>query len=77
MADKAAVAHGRTSGADSNNVVGRGNAVAGANAYGRVVTAGGVASKRKITVRRVVTAGGVAEKSVHSDGSVGFAGSIE
>ena len=46
-ADKAAVAHVRTSGADSNNVVGRGNAVAGAKAYGRVVTAGGVASRRK------------------------------
>ena len=43
MADKAAVAHIRTSGADSNNVVGRGDAVAGANAYGRVEAAGGEA----------------------------------
>ena len=41
-ADKAAVAHVCTSGADSNNVIGGGNAAAGFKPQSRVVVAGGV-----------------------------------
>src|SRR6266516_3848145 len=46
VADKAAVVHVRTSVADSNNVIGRGDANTSSIAYGRVVGAGGLKIER-------------------------------
>jgi hypothetical protein len=59
VANKAAAAHVRTWGADSNNVIGRSNADAGPTPQGRVAEAGGVAIKRCPTDGRVLVAGSV------------------
>src|SRR6266542_6873254 len=76
VADKAAVAHVRTWGADSNNVIGPEDAVAGAIAQGRVVAAGGVATERTNTGGRVEVAYGVVMERTNTVGRVVFAAGV-
>jgi len=57
VADIAAVARVRTIGADTDNVIGRGDAATGALAQGRVLAASGVVRERTSTGGRVVVAG--------------------
>jgi hypothetical protein len=75
-ADKAAVAHVCTSGADSNNVIGGGNAAAGFKPQGRVVVAGGVGNERTKTDGRVGAPGGVALERLRTVGRVEGAGGV-
>jgi hypothetical protein len=76
VADKAAVAHVRTIGADADNVFGRSDAVAGTIAQGRVGVAG-VVKERTITNGRVAEAGGVVKERLNADGRVEAAGGGE
>ena len=62
--DIAAVAYvlAREVGADTDNVISRGDAVAGSSTQGDVADPGGVVIKRKITIGRVETDDGVIER---------------
>jgi len=77
VADKAAVAHVRTIGADSNNVIGPGDAEASQNPQGNVATTGGVTKERITTDGRVVAACDVAKKRIATNRRVGAAYGIE
>jgi hypothetical protein len=59
VADIAAIAHVRAidPGADTNNVIDRGNVTHGAGTQGRVVPTGGIGKKRCLTYGRICDAG--------------------
>ena len=75
-ADIATVAHVRTIGADTDNVIGRGDVVAGKRSQRRVEEAGGVAAERNNTIGRVVVAGGVEIERRRARGCVVVAGGV-
>src|SRR5205807_6735024 len=77
VADKAAVVHviSRDVRADTNNVIGRGDAAAGTCAYGCVAVAGDV-SEREITGGRVVASSGLAIERAKTGGRVVNTGGV-
>jgi hypothetical protein len=64
VANPSGVVHVRAkdASADTDNAIGRGDAVSSGSAQGRVAGAGSVGRKRPKTVGRVVAAGGVSKK---------------
>jgi hypothetical protein len=77
LADKAAIVYVHTSGADTNNVIGRGDVQGGQAAQCDIVAAGGIRVERRIADSRVAGAGGVAKQRVPTAGRVGAAGVVK
>src|SRR5207302_581793 len=69
--DVAAITNVRTSGADTDNVIGRGDVDTGCITQGRVVGAAGVAKERVNTAGRVEGAVYVVKERVNTAGCVG------
>jgi hypothetical protein len=70
VADVATVVHIRATGADTDNVSGRGDVAASGKAQGGVRATGSILTKRTITDCCVALAGGIAKERVKTDGGI-------
>src|SRR5438132_1918832 len=76
VADKAAVAHVRASGADANNVAGRRDIETNARAHRRVANAVGVVRERTLTNGSVEAAVDVVKERINTVSCVAVAGGV-